>query len=153
MKKIIILLFSTFSVIASAEDVAPVSISKRSVVLNVDISPTNLKLSRADYSMPTVKVLVPELADVTIMNHRNTKEGAPCLATEDTFKPEDVIQGNSAVEKVEFTIELQRQVYKDDEKKTCMVYLVENVTGQIRGFNFSHQRDSEIGLRHIDDCR
>ena len=60
-----------------------VLLSEKTVDLSVDISTTKLKLSRADYSSPFVKVLVPELADVTILDHRNTNEGAPCMATGD----------------------------------------------------------------------
>src|SRR3990167_4240343 len=79
-----------------------VVLSKRTVELNVDISTTKLKLSRAGYASPVVKVLVPELADVTILDHRNTGEGAPCLATYETMLPEDVIQNNPGVEKINF---------------------------------------------------
>ncbi|MBI4041200.1 MAG: hypothetical protein HY390_04970 [Deltaproteobacteria bacterium] len=130
-----------------------VVLSKRTVELNVDISTAKLKLSRADYVSPVVKVLVPELADVTILDHRNTGEGAPCLATYETESPSDVIQSNPQVEKIKFDITLKKSVRLNPEGTACVVHLSEEVDGVIRGFQFVHDRSLFVGERHIDDCR
>ncbi|OGQ16945.1 MAG: hypothetical protein A3B70_01545 [Deltaproteobacteria bacterium RIFCSPHIGHO2_02_FULL_40_11] len=130
-----------------------VTLSKREVTLNVDISTTTLRLSRADYASPLVKVLVPDLADVTILDHRNTGEGAPCLATFDTMFPNDVIQDNPQVEKIKFDIVLKKEVQLNSEGTACMVHLLESVHGRIRGFQFEHYQALFVGERHIDDCR
>ncbi|MES2856195.1 MAG: hypothetical protein V4692_10050 [Bdellovibrionota bacterium] len=144
---------------AQAEGVDPILnsgdkvISSREVVLPIDISEKMVKHSRADYSMPTVKILVPELAAETIMNHRNTAEGAPCLAAYDAKTPSAVIQGRPARETAVFKIELVRSVYPNLENKTCEVVLTENVTTTIRGFVFEHSRNSILPTRHLDDCK
>jgi hypothetical protein len=128
-------------------------LSEREVDLNVDISTTKVKLSQSDYVAPVVKVLVPDLADVTILDHRNTGEGAPCLATYETRNPQDVIQGNPIVEKVKFKVTLQKNLLPNITEGICQVSLAEDIHGMIRGFNFRHHRDQVIGNRSIEDCR
>jgi hypothetical protein len=122
----------------------------------VDLSPAGIKLSRAGYTMPTVKILIPELAAETVMNHRNPGESAPCLATTDTLKVEDVVQGNPVTEKADFTITLEKtaEVYKNsDGQDVCSVYLTETVSGTVRGFAFNHVRESALPERVVADCK
>lgn len=132
---------------------AEVLISERTVELNVDISSAKLKWSQADYSSPVVKVLVPDLADVTILDHRNTGEGAPCMATYQALSPEEVIQNNPSVEVIPMTITLDKLLTPDLTNGLCHVALRESIIGEIRGFRFEHHKSMEIGTRHIDDCR
>lgn len=135
------------------ENSREVVLAERTVNLNVDISSAKLKLSRADYSSPVVKVLVPELADATILDHRNTGEGAPCMATYQALSPEEIIQNNPAVELVPMTITLKKILTPDRANGRCLVVLDERIEGKIRGFVFEHQRAIEVGARHLDDCR
>ena len=139
--------------IATAQAGEDVVLSEKEVTLNVDISTAKTKLSIADYSSPVVKVLVPELADVTILDHRNTGEGAPCLATYDTLDPRDVIQGNPTTEKINFKVTLIKQTATNTSQDICYVRLSERVEGNIRGFKFTHNKQKPMGTRHIDDCR
>lgn len=126
---------------------------EKQVTLPVDVSSTRIHLSRAGYSMDVVKVLIPELADVTFLNHRNNSAGAPCMSTYETFEPNDVIQGNPSVEQVNFTIKLSKYLYQDTENKVCKVQLVETVSGKIRGFNFGHTLSTDMPDRHLEDCK
>ncbi|MBP7844596.1 MAG: hypothetical protein KA116_07255 [Proteobacteria bacterium] len=130
-----------------------VKLSEKTVTLDVAIDHLNLKFSRAGYSLPVVKVLLPSLADVTILDHRNFREKAPCLASFDAQTPEEVIQDRVGVEAVDFTIKLNKILNPDSEKKTCIVTLEETVEGKIRGFKFEHQRYLSVGQRNINDCR
>lgn len=130
-----------------------VTLSQKVVALTTEISPEKIKWSEADYQMPVVKILLPELADATVLNHRNTDEGAPCLASYAAPSPEAVIQNQPATEKVDFTIILNKELYLDPETSLCHVTLIELVEGQIRGFKFVHDRRQHIGERHKDDCR
>lgn len=152
MKKVLIGLVISTS-LGVWVNAAPVTLSKRVVQLNVDISTTKLKWSKADYSSPVVKVLVPELADVTLLDHRNTGEGAPCLASYEASSPEDVIQNNPAIEKVPFEVTLLKDAELDDGSSVCRVTLTELIKGHIRGFEFRHDRSLLVGNRHKDDCR
>ncbi len=137
---------------AQAEPIS-VNLSEKTVTLDVAINKWNLKFSRAGYSEPVVKVLIPELADVTLLDHRNFRENAPCLATFEAKTPEEVIQNRFGVEPVELTIRLNKNLVPDSEKQTCIVTLEETVEGKIRGFKFEHQRYLSVGERNINDCR
>lgn len=152
MKKIFLMamLFSAVQVKAAPQEVI---ISEKEVILNVDISSKNLKWSRADYSEPVVKILVPELADVTILDHRNNGEGAPCMASYEARSPEEVIKNNPAIEQIPMRIVLKKILIKDLEKQTCEVFLKEDINAQIRWFDFVHTKQIHVGTRHIDDCR
>ncbi|MCB0349209.1 MAG: hypothetical protein KDD37_10255 [Bdellovibrionales bacterium] len=130
-----------------------VELSSKVVTLNVDLSTTQVRLSNAGYTSPVLKVLVPELAGVTILDHRNEGEAAPCIATYESLDPEDVIQGNPSVEKVDLKITLSKGLYADVEAGTCRVTLHELVEGKIRGLGFTHSRLLDVGTRHIDDCQ
>lgn len=134
-------------------DPTTVNLSEKIVTLDVAIDPLNLKFSRAGYSLPVVKVLLPSLDDVTILDHRNFREKAPCLASFDAQTPEEVIQDRVGVEVVDFTIKLNKILSPDEKNNTCLVTLEETVEGKIRGFKFEHQRYLDVGQRNINDCR
>lgn len=145
--------FFLFTFIFTLNAQAATEISRREVVLPVEISAANVKWSRADYVMPTTKVLVPELAAETVLDHRNRGEGAPCLAAPWDRRPEDVVQNRPGTEEVNFTIVLEKEVVPNRENNSCAVFLLEKVDAEIRGVPFQHLRQKFLGDRHIDDCR
>ncbi|WP_409477845.1 hypothetical protein [Pseudobdellovibrio sp. HCB154] len=129
-------------------------ILKKTVKLAVDLSTTGIRSSNLGYGDTYfVKILVPGLAAETLLNHRNEGESAPCLATYETFKVEDVVQNNPTTELHDFEIVQKKVTYPNETDKTCAVYLIEDVSTKVRGFNFVHQRTSELPSRHIDDCQ
>lgn len=139
-------------------------VSSKVVTIPIDINSQTVKFSRAGYSMPVVKILVPALADVTIMNHRNEKEGAPCLAAWEAKSPADVIQDRPGHETADLKIELLKSVEVLDmnvsnpdgsisKVKRCQVLLNEVITGTIRGQEFFHDRAIELPQRDLADCR
>jgi hypothetical protein len=129
------------------------TLSQRLVTLTVEVNAKNLRWSQADYQFPVVKVLVPELAEATILDHRNTGEGAPCLASYVALTPEDVIQNYPSVEKIPFEITLQKVATLDPIAKTCGIVLIEDIKGNIRGYEFIHSRRQTINFRNLADCR
>lgn len=135
----------------SSSTFAQTILSTKTVTLPVNIDQSNMKLSRAGYSNDVLKVFIPALADVTILDHRNANSGAPCMSTYETDIPEDVIQGKPGVEKIDFKIELTKWTHLDGD--TCKVQMSETITATIRGFNFSHNKNQLLPDRHKDDCR
>lgn len=126
-------------------------INERTVVLPVDINSTRLKFTSLGYSSSLVKIIVPELAAVTILNHRNIGEDGPCLFTYGTRLIDDVLQDRPEVVDTEFTITLTKQAWVSGEK--CHVELSETVTADIRGFFFQHQVVHEMPSRVLEDCK
>ncbi|MBC7693583.1 MAG: hypothetical protein H7222_17595 [Methylotenera sp.] len=153
--KIYLVLLSLFFIssvhsTAQAEDKV---ISSRTVLIPVTLAEGKVKLSRAGYSMPLVKILVPGLADQTFLNHRNIGESAPCIATEDTYHPEDVIGGHPGTETIRFQIRLVKSVAADVKSNVCVVDLTEQVEATVRGFKFAHSRTTRLPERDLGDCR
>jgi hypothetical protein len=170
--KAVVVLLISFMVGKAKAQVSPapiepapgVIVSSRTVEVIADINSQMVKFSKADYSMPVVKILLPALADVTLLNHRNTREGAPCLAAYEAKSPEDIIQNNPRSERVNLKIELKRWAKEDLESETlpdrsvkqtkiCSVTLIETISGTIRGHQFTHERWAALPERHLGDCR
>lgn len=127
-------------------------VSARNVVIYTEINSQSLKFSRADYSSPVVKILVPGLADETLLNHRNSREGAPCLAAYDAPNPESVIGNRTGVEKVIYNIQLKKN-FTLDSNNICHLTLTENIKATIRGYVFEHGRTIALPDRVAEDCR
>lgn len=151
-KMLLAILVSITGFHANAE-ISSVVLSDQTIPVTVDISVGRVKLSKADYSSEVVKILVPGLADVTLLDHRNTNEGAPCLATYEARQVSEVIQSNPAIETVPMNIKLVKQIYPDVKARKCHVQLFELIETNIRGFKFEHMRSISVGTRHLDDCR
>ncbi len=127
-------------------------ISERIVTLPVDISTAKLKFTNLGYGRTYfVKIIVPALAGETIMNHRNLGEDGPCLFTYDTDNLEDVIQGNPEVVDTEFKIILKKNLFLDSDN-ICKVSLTEELSANVRGFQFIHSKTSLLPDRIAEDC-
>lgn len=143
----------TLTAQANAQNSIQKLISEKTVAINVRIDSKNVKLSKADYALPTVKVLIPELAEHTLMDHRNTGEGAPCMATDGTRDPNKVIQNKHGIDRAEIKIKLTQHLFADVENNICYVSLSEELETDIRGFKFVHVRDTALPNREIEDCK
>ena len=137
----------------------PVSSTKivhsKIVELSVSLTPENVRLSRAGYSLPVVKVFIPEIAEHTLLNHRNFGAEAPCMATFETTLPADVIADRPGVESHEFSIVLKKhaRLSKDaEDNNICYLRLEETIKSNIRGFNFAHSRTMSLEERPVADC-
>lgn len=119
----------------------------------VDLNDKTVKCSAADYSGPMLKVLVPGLADLTVLNHRNTREGAPCIAAGrcGAIGPKDVLKTGAGVDAVKIRVVLRKETSVEGE--VCHVSLVETVSTVIRGIPFHHERVQEVAERSAADCR
>ncbi|MGI4993441.1 hypothetical protein ACRXCV_12465 [Halobacteriovorax sp. GFR7] len=146
MKVLFVLLFSLMTFANSKV------LSIRTVTLPVDVSTAKLKWTNLGYgSTYFVKVIVPELASETIMNHRNLGEDGPCMFTYDTKNLEDVIGDNPGVEDIDFEITLTRFISKNPDGE-CRVSLQENINADIRGFKFTHTLSHQMPNRVGEDC-
>lgn len=129
-------------------------VSDRTTDVDVDLNAQTVKCSAADYSGPMLKVLVPGLADLTILNHRNTKEGAPCIAAgrcSPQLGPETLLRQGEGSESIPVRVVLKKVLSLQGD--VCHVTLVETVTTQIRGVPFFHERFQKVADRAAADCR
>lgn len=138
---------------ASNAKAALAIVSDRTTTVSVPLGPATVKCSRADYAEPMLKVLIPALADLTVLNHRNTREGAPCVSAGSCLQmsPQDILKGGEGVDEVKARVVLRKETAIDGE--VCHVTLVETVTTTIRGVVFRHERAHEVAERAAADCR
>lgn len=144
--------FLLMASLVSSVSASAVTLHQKKVTLPVDISSTRLLMSNAGYGQNYIlKVIIPELADITFLNHRNPKAGGPCMATYETENVDDVIQGNPSVETVTFDVKLEKETWFDGT--VCVVSMTESIVGKIRGFTFQHSVIQQMPARTKEDCR
>ncbi len=149
--KLLLSLMFLLSSFASFAQMTDLELSKKVVNLPVDVSTAKIKFTNLGYgNISFVKVIVPELAAATILNHRNVGEDGPCLFTNDTFEVDDVLQDNPEIIDTDFTITLSRTTFVQGD--VCKVTLHESVTADIRGFHFVHFLSTPMPDRVVEDC-
>ncbi len=130
--------------------------SRKSV--RVELNEKSVLCSRADYSMPMLKVLIPELAEITLLDHQNTGAGAPCVTTgqicdaSGLVGPELILQGRDGVESIDVEVLAERVETVDHQQQKCQVGLRETVNTVIRGQSLTHERWADLGERSYADC-
>ncbi|TPW21660.1 MAG: Uncharacterized protein FD126_472 [Elusimicrobia bacterium] len=144
---------ASFAAIEPAQAPEGRLVSDKTTNVMVELNTKTVKCSAQDYSMPMLKVLVPALADLTLLNHRNTREGAPCVAAGQCgkFKPGDILASGEGTEQIPVRVVLRKLAEVDGEG--CHVTLIETVSTKIRGIGFFHERRHELADRVADDCR
>jgi hypothetical protein len=152
MKSSIVCVLLLITGIANSQVTEP--IFTRTVTLPVDISTARVVKTNKGYGETyLVKVLVPELAAETLMNHRNEGEGAPCLATYQADSVDQVVWHHPETIHTEFKIDLVKLLLPDPKNNVCKVQLIETVTTTIRGYEFTHERSSNLPDRVLEDCK
>jgi len=123
--------------------------------VNVPLNLSTVLCSRADYGASHLKVLIPELAGLTVLDHRNFGAGAPCVSAGPCSLKQnvnDVLDVNRNSETVPVRVVLKRVTTLNDLTGQCVVSLVENIETTIRGKKFLHQREVVLGERLPEDC-
>ncbi len=142
----------TFDFPINLGDSTTTVIAEKTVSLPTEISEGKIKLTALGYQTKLIKVINPELAAHTLLNHRNEGEDGPCLFTLEAWNNNEVVQDNPLVEDIDFTITQSRRLVKDETNNVCKVFLVEDITAEIRGFHFQHHLTSELPDRVLADC-
>lgn len=125
--------------------------------VSIDLTPETVICSAADYSFPALKILIPELAALTLLDHQNFGAGAPCVAAgqcglPDGVEPGDILDSGDLVDEVDIVVKAIRVDYVDDENLTCVTALTERVDVEVRGVSFFHERYADLGSRPYADC-
>jgi len=124
--------------------------------VELELTPETVLCSQADYSLPVLKVLIPELAHLTLLDHQNFGAGAPCVAAgacgPDGLAAEDVLDPDDLVDTVDIRVQAVRVDTVDAEQETCSTSLIERVHVDIRGLEFQHERSASLGSRPYSDC-
>lgn len=126
--------------------------------LNLSLNEQTVLCSEVGYGSAFLKILIPQLADITIMDHRNEGADAPCVAAGNcaprgSLDPKDILDPRNPKETVDVTVTLTKRAVLDPKQLRCTVELVENIDLDVRGVHFTHERGALIGERNVKDCR
>ena len=113
----------------------------------VEMEVTGAKVTSLGYGALTPKILIPEMAKHTALNHRNFGEEAPCLAGE-----EEIIIVDPIVVPVDIKRELHMDLSGAAGDNLCGVTLVEIVNATVKGKEFFHILRTPMPQRELADC-
>jgi uncharacterized protein (TIGR03382 family) len=123
--------------------------------VSVQVTEDTLICSAADYGALFLKLLVPELAKITLLDHQNSGAGAPCVAAglcEEGNLPTDIIDPENPTQLVDINVQAVRIDEIDSVAMTCKTSLREQVALTVRGIGFTHERWAQLGSRPYSDC-
>ena len=123
--------------------------------VEVKLDSSTVLCSAADYGATFLKILIPDLGKITLLDHQNTGAGAPCVASGPCGQgnqPSDIIDANDLNETVQVNVQAIRGDESDSDTQTCSTYLTEKVKVTIRGKDFYHERFAQLGTRPYSDC-
>jgi len=123
--------------------------------VDLKLDSTTVLCSSADYGALFLKVLIPDLAHLTLLDHQNLGAGAPCVAAGQCRAgnmPADIIDPAHPTERVDVHVQEVRADEADSAAQTCTTTLIERVHVTIRGIDFVHERQAALGTRPYSDC-
>lgn len=123
--------------------------------VEIDLDASTVLCSSADYGALFLKIGIPELAKLTLLDHQNIGAGAPCVAAgvcAPGNQPEDILDPTKPTESVDINVKAIRLDEADADAQTCTTTLIERVHVNVRGFDFRHERQAPLGSRPFADC-
>jgi uncharacterized protein (TIGR03382 family) len=123
--------------------------------VEVELNANTVLCSSADYGALYLKILIPQLARLTLLDHQNLGAGAPCVAAgmcEPGNEPSDIIDPSDPKDTVAINVKAIRVDEADADTQTCNTSLTEKVKVTIRGVDFFHERWATLGTRPYSDC-
>jgi MYXO-CTERM domain-containing protein len=144
-------LAATATVASAAETV----VHDTTTSVEIKLDSTTVLCSSADYGQLFLKIGIPQLANITLLDHQNIGAGAPCVAAgvcQPGHMPADIIDPAHPTELVDIDVKAVREDDVDEAAHTCSTVLIERVKVNVRGFEFTHERTAELGSRPYEDC-
>ncbi|HUS33394.1 MAG TPA: hypothetical protein VMZ53_33055 [Kofleriaceae bacterium] len=130
-------------------------VTDTTTAVDLKLDSSTVLCSSADYGALFLKVLIPDLARLTLLDHQNLGAGAPCVASGQCMPgnmPSNVIDAAHPTAHVLVNVKEVRADEGDPVAQTCTTTLIERVHVNIRGIDFFHERQAPLGTRPFSDC-
>ena len=124
--------------------------------ISVKISADTVRCSSQGYSLPELKIDVPDLDWAATFQHRNFGEGQPCMTAGSCRQvggPEVILAGGDEEIKTLLTVVMQEVAWVDDTNDTCYRQVEEVLEMDVRGHTFSHVRQAPLVEVSAKLCR
>ncbi len=126
----------------------------------------SFKWTELGYGALTHKVIIPELAKHTLLNHRNDGEDGPCLRSDFVQIGDQVMSAENVLleegspndnkanlpKDIHVKIQVKNNYIVDKAQGVCKVQLIEDIRTVINNEEFYHVLVQDIGFRFIEDC-
>ena len=143
------------AVVATGQEERAVPVYDVSTPLDVLLDASTVLCSSADYSATFLKILIPQIADLTVFDHRNAGASAPCIAAgacSAVLGPANIIDPAQPDDTISLRV-LRTQHYAiDHDAATCTTWLREELFTTIRGVAFYHMRQGDPAAHDYADC-
>jgi hypothetical protein len=144
------LVLCTSQIAGAAQTVRDMVVHTSKTMLDVKLDATTVSCAGGE-----LKVAVPKLGALTLMNHDDFSVGATALSAGPCAPgrmPIDIINAADPVDGVEIVVKAVRQDHVDTMAQDCTTYLVERAEATIRGVAFSSEGSSWLGYREVNQC-
>jgi len=155
MRPLIFALLAVPAVAAADTTYVETVVTDTTTAVDLKLDSSTVLCSSADYGSLFLKVLIPDLARLTLLDHQNIGAGAPCVAAGQCRTgnmPSDIIDPAHPTERVDVDVQEVRADEADSTAQTCTTTLFERVHVTIRGIQFFHERSLPLGTRPYSDC-
>jgi uncharacterized protein (TIGR03382 family) len=145
----------SLSLAAAEADYRETVVHDTTTNVEIDLNSSTVLCSAADYGALFLKIGMPELAGITLLDHQNAGAGAPCVAAgicAPGNEPKDLIDPAHPTEIVPINVKAVRFDVVDKAAGTCETSLIERVHLVVRGIEFNHERQVELVSRKAADC-
>jgi hypothetical protein len=125
--------------------------------VDLELNEETVLCSQAEYGVSHLKVLIPQLAAITLLDHQNQGAGAPCVtagacAPNGELETGQVLDDDYDHEQVSILVRAVRIDVAESSSETCTTYLREEIETTIGGLLFTHERSALLGERSYSDC-
>lgn len=167
MKKLIFTI-STFLLVttnSSALDFTPFSDFTRVIkdeihLTTVAVTPLSVRCSMIGYGLSELKLNIPSLRWHAVLDHSNGENLGSCVTAGPKFCefgnmpkiPDGFFVNDTPNVETEMRVILNEQ-FVTNEDGSCERTLVENISLDVRGIKFTHQKSKRIGLINEAECR
>lgn len=130
-------------------------VHETTTTVEITLDDSTVLCSSAEYGQEFLKILIPELAKLTLLDHQNAGAGAPCVAAgvcAPGNAPSDILDPAQPKETVAIQVTAVRLDESDADAQLCDTYLIERVKIDVRGVEFTHERGIALGSRPFADC-
>lgn len=122
----------------------------------ISLTPQTVFCTDRGYGTVQLKVSVPDLEHLAHFDHRVVGERLPCITgglCKPGNNPSDLIQSNERLAVAPIRVVLKETTILNEEGTSCQRQLTEEITSQIRGHRFTHQRANELIPVDVEKCQ
>lgn len=135
-------------------------VHEKTTDVNIELNSRTVLCSASDYQAEMLKIVIPKMSELTLLNHREINAGGPIVSAgvcrgpmHEGLAPEEILKpGLPEYEQIPMHVKLTRITSIYANRSECEVMLKEEVRVTVRGIPFYHVREAMLEPRVGADC-